>query len=709
MSEPVTLAVREGVAVITIDNPPVNAIGQGVPEWLMRCLDAAAADPEVRAAVLIGAGRTFIAGADIARFGKPGGAPDIHPLLAKCENLPKPVVAAIHGTALGGGLEIAMACHYRVMARDAQVGQPEVNLGIIPGAEGTQRLPRLAGVARAIEMCVSGAPVRAAEALACGIVDRIVEGDLLAGAMAFALEVAAGGGEWRKTSELREKLGSPAENAPLFATGREQAAKIRRNQTAPLKALESIEAATRLPFEEGRMVERALFAECLAGTQSKGMIHAFLSEREASKVSGIDSRTAVAPVGEAAIVGAGTMGSGIAMAFANAGIPVRLLDQDQASLERGMANIRKIYEGSVKKGRFTTDVMQQRLASIHPQVTWTGLENVDLIVEAVFEDLALKKRIFEEIDRIAKPSCILASNTSSLDIDQLAASTGRPQMVVGLHFFSPANVMRLVEIVRGRSTGVEVLAAALAVAKKLKKVGVVVGNCPGFVGNRMLMPYMREAQFLVEEGATPWEVDRALYDWGMAMGIFAVDDMAGIDVGWRVKQQNLRFRNPAERSPLVMDKLYEMGRYGQKTGRGWFRYDDNRKASPDPEVEALIRSTAAEAGIEQRAVGSGEIVERCIYAMVNEGARILEGGFALRASDIDTIYLTGYGFPGYRGGPMWYAGAVGLAEVHRRIEEFHRRHGELWTPAPLLTRLAAAGQTFADWDAQSVRTVPASR
>jgi 3-hydroxyacyl-CoA dehydrogenase len=694
MSELVTLAVREGVAVITIDNPPVNAIGPGVPEALARCLDAAAADPEVRAAVLIGAGRTFIAGADISRFGKPGGAPDLRPLLSQCENLPKPTVAAIHGTALGGGLEIAMACHYRAIAPDAQVGQPEVNLGIIPGAEGTQRLPRLAGVARAIEMCVSGAPVHAAEALASGIVDRIVEGDLLAGAVAFALEMAAGGGPWRKSSELHYKLGSPAENAPLFAAGREQAAKIRRNQTAPLKALESLEAATRLPFAEGRLVERALFAECLAGTQSKAMIHAFLAEREASKVSGVDPKAA-ATIGEAAIIGAGTMGSGIAMAFANAGVPVRLLDQDQASLDRGIANIRKIYEGSVKKGRFPADVMHQRMALIQPQVAWAGVEQADLIVEAVFEDLALKKRIFEEIDRIAKPTCILASNTSSLDIDELAGSTARPHMVVGMHFFSPANVMRLVEIVRGRSTGIDVLATALVVAKKLKKVGVVVGNCPGFVGNRMLMPYLREAQFLVEEGATPWDVDRALYDWGMAMGPFAVDDMAGIDVGWRVKQQNRAFQNPGARSPLVMDKLYGMGRYGQKTGRGWFRYDDNRKAAPDPEVEALIRSTAAEAGIEPRAVGAEEIVERCIYALVNEGARILEEGLASRASDIDTIYLTGYGFPGYRGGPMWYAGTVGLADVHRRVEEFHRRHGELWTPAPLLTRLAADGGTFA--------------
>ncbi len=695
MSELVTLAKRDGVAVITIDNPPVNAIGAGVPEGIERCLDGAAADPEIRAAVMIGAGRTFIAGADIVMFTKPGGAPDIHPLLAKCENFPKPLVVAIHGTALGGGLEIAMACHYRVIAPDAQVGQPEVNLGIIPGAEGTQRLPRLAGVARAVDMCVSGGMVRAADALAAGIVDRIVEGDLLSGAIAFALEVAAGSGPWPKTSERTGKLGSPAENAPVFAAGREQAAKIRRNQVAPLKALAAIEAATTLPFEEGRLKEKALFAECMAGTQAKAMIHAFLAEREVAKVAGVDSRAAAPAIGDAAIFGAGTMGTGIAMAFANAAIPVRIIDQDQAAIDRGMGNIRRIYEGSVKKGRFTPEVMQQRLSLIHPQTTWEGVETADLIVEAVFEDLALKKHMFAEMDRIAKPSCILATNTSSLNIDEIAAVTARPQSVLGLHFFSPANVMRLVEIVRGALTSSHVLAAALSVTKKLKKVGVVVGNCPGFVGNRMLMPYMREAQFLAEEGATPWDVDRALYDWGMAMGIFAVDDMAGIDVGWRVKQQNKQFQNPGARSPLVMDKLYEMGRLGQKTGKGWFVYDENRKAARDPELEALIRTTAHVAGIQQRTIGAAEVIERCIYSMVNEGARILEEGFAARASDIDTIYLTGYGFPSYRGGPMWYADAVGLDNVYRRVKEFHQQHGELWTPAPLLERLASQGKTFA--------------
>ena len=459
-----------------------------------------------------------------------------------------------------------------------------------------------------------------------------------------------------------------------------------------------MEAATTTDFAGGCRLERVLFKECVEGTQSQAMIHAFLAEREVSKVPGVEKSAPVQAIGEAGIVGAGTMGAGIAMAFANAGIPVRLLDRDQATLDRGMANIRKNYENSVKKGRFSAEVMEQRIGMIRPQLTWAGMESVDVIVEAVFEDLSLKKGIFAEIDRVAKQSCILASNTSSLDIDELAGVTGRPHRVAGLHFFSPANVMRLVEIVRGKATAPEVLASALAIAKKLKKVGVVVGNCPGFVGNRMLMPYMREAQFLVEEGATPWAVDRALYDWGMAMGAFAVDDMAGIDVGWRVKQQNREFQNPGARSPLVLDKLFEMGRYGQKNGCGWFRYDANRNLSPDPEVEALIETTAQAAGIERRAIEPGEIVERCIYSLVNEGARILQEGFALRAADIDTIYLTGYGFPIYRGGPMWYADTVGLAEIYRRVQEFHGRHGNLWAPAPLLARLAEEGSTFAEWD-----------
>ena len=696
--------VKHQVAVIVVDNPPVNAIGRGIPGEIDTCIEDAERDSAVRAVVLIGAGRTFIAGADINELGNPEGAPDIHPLLARLENLAKPVVVAIHGSALGGGLEVAMAGHYRVASVDAQLGQPEVNLGIIPGAEGAQRLPRLAGVARAIDMCVTGAPIGARDALAAGIVDAIIEGDLLPGAIAFALARASEGGPWPKTSERAEKLGTPAENGPLFESGRLQAAKVRRNQTAPLRAIEAIRAATTLSYEEGSRRERALFQECINGPQSKAMIHAFFAEREASKVPGLPRDLAPRVVASAAIVGAGTMGGGIAMAFANAGIPVRIKETDAAALDRGIATIRKNYENSVRKGRFTSETMERRLALIQPQLTYEGFAQADLILEAVFENLALKKEIFAELDKIAKPESILATNTSTLNIDAIAASTSRPESVIGLHFFSPANVMRLVEIVRGAKTSHIAIATCLALAKRLKKVGVAVGNCPGFVGNRMFALYLREGQFLVEEGATPWQVDRALYDWGMAMGIFAVDDMAGIDVAWRVKQEQKHLQKSGARVPLVLDQLYAMGRLGQKTGAGWHRYDENRAASPDPEIEALIERTAREAGIKRRAIGEDEIVERCVYAMVNEGARILEEGYATRASDIDIVYLAGYGFPAHRGGPMWYADSVGLREVHRRVEEFHKRHGDLWTPAPLLARLAAEGGTFAGLDRVRAQT-----
>lgn len=691
------------VAVIVIQNPPVNALSPGVPEGIAAAIEAAEADAAIRAVVVIGGGRTFIAGADIKELehaaGGQGGAPKLHGLLAQIEDCAKPVVMAIHGTALGGGLEVAMAGHYRVASPDAQVGQPEVNLGIIPGAEGTQRLPRLVGVAAALDMCVSGKPVAAGQAAAMGLIDRIVEGDLRAGAVAFAREVVKKGGPHRKTRERREKLGSPSENAPLFAAAREQARKTRRNMTAPLRAVEAIEAAAVLPYDEGCRKEREIITECLASDQCRALIHAFFAERAVSKIPDVPKETPVTEIRTAAIIGAGTMGGGIAMALANSGISVRLKDADQAALDRGLATIRKNYEGSVKKGRFSQQVMDQRMALIQPQLGYDGFEAVDLIIEAVFESLELKKQIFAEIDRIAKPDCVLASNTSTLDIDQIASATKRPEMVIGLHFFSPANVMRLVEIVRGKATGKPVIATAMALAKKLKKVGVLVGNCWGFVGNRMMLPYMREAQFLLEEGATPSQVDKALYDWGMAMGILSVDDLGGIDVQWRVRQERKPFEKPGARHGLVLDRLYQMGRLGQKTGAGWYRYDENRKASPDPEVEALIEKTAREAGIPRRAISTEEIIERCLYSMINEGARILEEGYALRAADVDTIYLTGYGFPAYRGGPMWYADTVGLKKILARIEEFHRQHGEFWEPAPLLKRLASGGGTFAGFDA----------
>jgi 3-hydroxyacyl-CoA dehydrogenase len=704
MSTLVTVTHDGGVAVVAIDNPPVNALSPGVPEGILAAIDGAEFDPAVIAVVVIGAGRTFIAGADIKQLERAAthgldGTPDLHRLLQRIEDCPKPVVMAIHGTALGGGLEVAMAGHFRVASPDAQMGQPEVNLGIIPGAEGTQRLPRLVGIAAAVEMCVSGKPIKAPEALRLGLIDRIIEvqaeGDLLAGAIAFARDARPG----LKTRERSDKLGWESSNAPLFAAGRELARKTRRNMIAPLAVVEALEAAATLPFDEGCKREREILRERLASDECRALIHAFFSERAVSKIADIPKDTPVLPIRKAAIVGAGTMGAGIAMACANSGIAVTLKDLDQAALDRGMATIAKNYEGSVAKGRFSQEAMDQRMALIHPQTGYDGFKDADLIIEAAFESMDLKKRIFAELERIAKPGCILATNTSTLDIDEIARVTSRPEMVVGLHFFSPANVMRLVEIVRGAQSGKSVIATALALAKKLGKVGVVVGNCRGFVGNRMMLPYMREAQFLAEEGATPEQVDAALYDFGMAMGIFAVDDMGGIDLAWRVRQEYKHLEKPGVRAPLVLDKLYAMHRWGQKTGAGWYRYDGDRKPIPDPEVHALIERTAIEAGIPRRSISNQEIVERCIYTLVNEGARILEEGYAQRAADIDVIYMTGYGFPAYRGGPMWYADTVGLKKVYERVREFHERFGELWEPAPLLKRLAEGGESFAAHDA----------
>ena len=698
------------IAVIVIDNPPVNAIGQDVYEGLLTTFESLAKDSSVSAVVIAAAGRTFIAGADIklleqAARGE-GGRLYLHPLLEIIETFSRPVVVALHGTSLGGGMELAMSAHYRVASPDAQMGQPEVNLGIIPGAEGTQRLPRLVGIAAAVDMCVSGKPIKAPEALRLGLIDRIIEGDLRKGSIAFAREMATRGSHPR-TRDRKEKLGSPELNAPIFAAGREQAAKIRRNMKAPLAAIEAIEAASSLPWEQGLDREREIADRCLASSESRALIHAFFAERGVSKIPDIPKDIRALEIRKAAIVGAGTMGGGIAMALVNAGIPVILKDSDQAALDRGMDAIRKNYDVSVKRGRFTPEIVEQRIAQIHPQLGYGGFQDADLILEAVFENLTLKKQIFAELDKIAGPQCVLASNTSTLDIDAIASATSRPDRVVGLHFFSPANIMRLVEIVRGAKTSKELVATALALSKKLGKVGVVVGNCWGFVGNRMMIPYMREAQFLVEEGATPAAVDKALYDFGMAMGIFAVDDMGGIDVMWRVRQERKHLDKPGIRKPLMTDKLYEMGRLGQKTAAGWYRYDENRKPIPDAEVEALIRKTSQEAGIPQRSITPDEILDRCLYIMINEGARILAEGYALRAADIDTIYLSGYGFPGYRGGPMWYADSVGLKTVLDRIVGFHRQHGELWEPAPLLRQLAESGRTFASWDAdQEKRFAP---
>jgi len=707
MSDLVQLTTDGGIGVITINNPPVNALSPGVPEGIAEAIENIDKDRGIRAAVLIGGGRTFVAGADIKEFGKitsgkTRGVMEFPALLVRIEDCRKPVVMAIHGTAFGGGLELAMAGHYRVATPDAQVGQPEVKLGIIPGAGGTQRLPRLAGIEKAIEMCAEGNPISASDALKFGIVDRLVEGDLLAGALAFAREIA--GKPAPKTRERNEKLGAPGQSAGVFAAAREKARTKQRNLLAPLAAIDAVEAATRMPFEEGSKFEREQFTRCLFSDQSKALIHVFFGEREVAKIPDIPKETPVIPVKSVAVVGAGTMGGGITMAFANAGFPVIMKEADQAALDRGLANIQKNYASSVKRGRFTQQFVDERLKLIQPTLSYDGFEKADMIVEAVFEGMALKKQVFGELDRIARPGAILASNTSTLSIDEIASATAQPQFVIGTHFFSPANVMRLLEVVRGKATSKEVIATCMQLSKKIGKVGVLVGNCFGFVGNRMFGPYRREAQFLVEEGASIEAVDGALYEFGMAMGPLSTGDLAGLDVGWRIRKENRHLRKPGTRDPIAEDRLCEMGRYGQKTGAGWFKYDENRRQSPDPEIAEAIRKWAAEAGIPQRRISNEEIVDRCIYALVNEGARILEDGIALRAVDIDIIYINGYAFPAYRGGPMWYADTVGLRKVYDRVAEFHQQHGELWRPAPLLQQLAEQGRTFADFNKEQRAT-----
>ncbi|MBS1831328.1 MAG: enoyl-CoA hydratase/isomerase family protein [Acidobacteria bacterium] len=700
----VVLTQNDGIAVITIQNPPVNALSPGVPEGIANAIARIRDDASVRAAILIGANNRFIAGADIREFGKiaaAGGKRDsigLNEVLHTIENCGKPVIAAIDGHALGGGLETAMACHYRIAASTAHVGQPECKLGLIPGAGGTQRLPRLTGLAKAAELCAFGDPVNAATAFELGIVDRVLAPgeDLLAGAIAFARETALA----LPLVRTRDKDAKLAEK-PDFTALREAAAKRSRNLNAAQRAIDAVEAAGVMPFDEGLAYEQKLFMDCLYSDQSKALIHIFFGEREVAKVPGIDKTTPSFTIQNAAVIGAGTMGGGIAMCFANAGIPVRVKEASEQALERGMAAIRKNYANSVSKGRFSQETMDKRLALITPQLGYDGFDQADIVIEAVFEGMELKKEVFRELDAIAKPGAILASNTSTLSIDEIASATSRPESVIGTHFFSPANVMKLLEVVRGASTSLAAINTCMQLGKKLGKVSVLAGNCFGFIGNRMFGPYRREAQFLVEEGASVAAVDRALYDFGMAMGPLATGDLAGLDVGWRIRKEIAHLQKPGVRQPIAEDKLCEMGRFGQKTGAGWYVYDAQRKASVDPQVEAWVREWTTE--VPKREIGEEEIVDRCLYALVNEGARILEEGFALRSVDIDIVYVNGYGFPAYRGGPMEYADLVGLDKVYARIKEFEGQHGELWTPAPLLVKLAEEGSTFGAYSKRASR------
>ncbi len=705
MSDLVLYEVRDDVAVISMNNPPVNALSTGVPEGVIARLGEATADNSIKAIVLTGAGRAFCAGADIKGFaGMASGKKKDEFVLVRAvdtlENSSKPVIAAINGTALGGGLEVAMGCHYRIALASAQVGLPEVKIGLIPGAMGTQRLPRLCGIARGAELCATGRMVGAAEALQSGIIDKVVDDHLVEAAVTFARHLVSAGKPPRKTSEITDRLGEPEQNDTAIAELSKSIARSTRGQIAPQRAIEAVQLAATMPFREAVEKERQFFDELLKSYQSKGLIHVFFGERAVAKIPGISEQTPKREIKKAAVIGAGTMGGGIAMTYANAGIPVALKEVDRQQLDKGFDKIRKNYEATVSKGKMSEAAAQDRMALITPTLDNEPLADADIIVEAVFEGMDLKKKIFAELDLIAKPSAILASNTSTLDIDEIASATSRPESVIGHHFFSPANVMRLLEIVRGKATSDEVIASSMDLAKRLKKVGVLVGNCFGFVGNRMFHPYMREAQFLVEEGASVVSVDKALFDFGMAMGPLAVSDLAGIDVGWRIRQETQDQIPAGMRRLLVADKLYELGRYGQKTSAGWYQYD-GRNPIPDESVEQLIAKTAHEAGIERRPISDQEIIERTIYAMINEGAKILQEGIALRPIDIDIVYVYGYGFPAFRGGPMMHADTVGLRTVYDRVCEFEQSQGFWWQPAPLLKELAETGGTFADYQVHS--------
>ena len=695
MSRSVTYTRDGAVGIVTLDNPPVNALSQHVRQGLLDSFTAASGD-DTRATVLICAGRTFIAGADIAEFGKPLQPPSFLGTMEIIENLQKPVVAAIHGTALGGGLETALCCHYRVAVPSARVGLPEVALGLLPGGGGTQRLPRLIGPEAALRIITSGVPVSAGEAHTTGVIDELVEeGTLRESALAFARTLVAEGAPLKKVRDLTDKV--TGIDPAIFVAARKRLAVERRGFEAPQRCIDCVEAACTLPFDEGLAKEQELFRHVLTSQQSAAQRHIFFAERAAAKVGDMPKDTKPLPVGKVGVIGAGTIGGGIAMTFANAGIPVTLLETGQELLDKGVAVVRGHYERSAGKGRFTDEQVAQRMDLITSSLDYADVADADLIVEAVFENMGVKKAVFAKLDAATKPDCILATNTSTLDVNAIAAATARPDKVLGMHFFSPANVMRLLEIVRGEKTSFATLATAQAVARRIQKIGVVVGVCDGFVGNRMLHPYSAQAEYLIEEGCLPQDVDAAAYELGLAMGPFAMADLAGLDVGWRIRQgKGLPDRLPeGARYSAIADRICEMGRFGQKTGAGYYRYEaGDRTPHPDPAIERLILDYTKEKGIRRRAIAREEIVERLLYALVNEGARILDEGIAQRASDIDTIYVYGYGFPAYLGGPMFYADSVGLKQVYDRVCAFSSQDPASWQPAPLLQQLAEEGGSF---------------
>jgi 3-hydroxyacyl-CoA dehydrogenase len=687
ITQSVDLETRGRVAVLTVDNPPVNALSQHVRKGLHDGIRQATADGAVQAIVIACAGRTFIAGADITEFGKPPAEPSLHSVLDLIEGSAKPVVAAIHGTALGGGLEVTLACHYRVGAKAARFGLPEVKLGILPGAGGTQRLPRVVGVEKGLSMMVSGDPIGADEALKAGLIDAIVDGDLAAAGVTFAEKVLDEKRPLRKIRDLDDKLAAVRGKPEVFASFRKSIARQTRGFRAPENIVKAVEAAVSLPFDQGLKRERELFVELLNSSESKAQRYFFFAEREAAKIPDVPADTPTREIKKAAVIGAGTMGGGIAMNFANAGIPVTVIEMAQEALDRGLGIVRKNYEATAARGRLTAADVEKRMGLITGTTDFKAAADADMVVEAVFEEMPVKKEVFAKLDAICKPDAVLATNTSTLDVDEIASATKRPESVIGTHFFSPANVMRLLENVRGQKSSKTTVATAMTVGRRIGKVPVLVGVCYGFVGNRMLHQRGLQAEKLILEGAAPHQVDRVLTEFGFPMGPFAMSDLAGLDVGWRIR------KGRGAKAP-VADRICELGRFGQKTGAGYFKYEKgDRTPVPDLEVEKIIVDVATSMGITRRAISDEEILQRLLYPMVNEGAKILDEKIAIRASDIDVIWVYGYGWPVYRGGPMFWADSIGLRALRDRLLEFKKQSGDaFWTPAPLLDRLATEGK-----------------
>ncbi len=690
--------VRGNVALMTIDNPPVNPLSSGVRQGLHDGLTQALADDAVAAIVLTGAGRAFIAGADISEFGGKSEGPSLGDCLAAMDNSSKPIVAAINGTAFGGGLEVALCCHYRVIAPSAPVGLPEVKLGLLPGAGGTQRLPRLIGAEKALSFILSGDPIPGPAAVQMGIADHLSEGDIVEDGLSFAADIIAKGSPIRRIRDEEEIVRQARDNTEIFDNARKNAARKMRKRFAPEMIVQCVEAAVNLgDFDAGIAVEQECFGKCLNHPQRESLIHMFFAEREVAKIPDVPKDTATQDITSAAVIGCGTMGGGIAMSFLNVGIPVIAVEMNQEALDRGLGVIKKNYDIQVQRGRMSAEEVDKRMSLIRGTTDYADISDVDVIIEAIYENIDVKVETFKKMDAVAKPGAVLASNTSGLDIDKMAAATSRPEAVIGLHFFSPANVMKLLEIVRGENTSKEVIATSMKLGRTLNKIAVLSGNAPGFIGNRMLAGYTRQAGEIILQGATPYQVDNAILGFGMPMGPFQMNDLVGLDLGWRARKLGGMKPEDVPITARVADKLCELDRYGQKTSRGYYIYPEGSRAGQaDPEVVKIVEETSAELGIERRPIEDEEVLKRCLYPLINEGARILEDGIAIRPCDIDIVYINGYGFPEVTGGPMFWADQIGLDNILADIKKFEAEYGgDIWKPAPLLEKLVAEGKSFA--------------